>query len=133
MKNITDTLTTYFRAWNEEGRTAELLGVCCTPDIQYVDPRNTCRSVGELAARIDRGRSEAPSSRVDFTSAVDGYGATFRYTWLFVVPDMKLRIPGWDVITRDAEGRIATITSFFGDLEGAEAGSPLRLQPTWKL
>lgn len=133
MKDITEILTTYFRAWNEGARTAELIAEACAPDIHYVDPRYTCRGVVELAARIDKGRREAPSSFVDFASAVDGYGDTFRYTWVFEVPDMKLVIPGWDVITRSSDGRIATITSFFGALEPIERARSTRLQKPWSL
>jgi hypothetical protein len=131
MKDITEILGTYFRAWNEDGRTSEMLELSCAPEIRYTDPRSTCRSAVELAARIERSRAEWPSARVDFTSAVDGYDGAFRYTWVFEVPEAKLRVPGWDVIVRGTDGRIATLTSFFGALEGSEPGAALRLQPKW--
>ncbi len=129
MKTIDEVLTLYFRAWNEPSLTEAFVAESCAKALHYVDPRNVCRSAGELAARIQRSRAEYPSSRVRFTSAVDGYDDVFRYTWEYEVPDMKLRIPGWDVIARDGDGRIASLTSFFGPLVPLEEGVALRLQP----
>lgn len=131
MRPIEETLGLYFRAWNDPDHAAELLEQSCAPSIHYVDPRYTCRNVAELAARIGRSRTEAPSFRVWITSAIDGYGDTFRYTWTFDVPEMKLVVPGLDVITRASDGRIATLTSFFGALEVRPAEAPLRVQPAW--
>jgi hypothetical protein len=131
MKTIEEILTLYFRAWNEPSSTAALVAESCAEAVRYVDPRYTCLSAGELAGRIERSRSEAASFHVRFTSAVDGYGDTFRYTWEFAVPDLKLHIPGWDVITRAEDGRIATLTSFFGALAPLEPGASLHVQPRW--
>lgn len=133
MQDIAEILETYFRAWNEGARTAELIAQACAPDIHYVDPRYTCRGVAELAARITKGRNELPSSFVDFASAVDGYADTFRYTWVFAAPELELAVPGWDVITRRSDGRIATITSFFGVLESIELARTTRLQKPWSV
>ncbi len=129
MKTIDEVLTLYFRAWNEPNLTEALVAESCAKAIHYVDPRNVCRSAGELAARIQRSRAEYPSSRVRFTSAVDGYDDLFRYTWEYEVPDMRLCIPGWDVIARDGDGRIASLTSFFGPLVPHAEGVALRVQP----
>jgi len=73
MKTIDEVLTLYFHAWNEPSLTEALVAESCAKAIHYVDPRYVCRSAGELAARIQRSRAEYPSSRVRFTSAVDGY------------------------------------------------------------
>lgn len=130
---IEQIITQYFKAWNDptaEG-TARWLNGACVPQVQYFDPRYTCRSADELAARIQRGRADFPSSRVEVTSAIDGYDDTFRYSWLFVFEPAKIRIPGVDVVVRAKDGRISALTSFFGTLESIEAGSSLRTQKPW--
>lgn len=129
MKPIEEVLTLYLRAWNEPSLTEGLITESCAQAIRYLDPRYVCRSAGELVGRIQRGSAEYPSGRVRFTSAIDGYDDVFRYTWEFEVPDMNLRLPGWDVVARDRDGRIASLTSFFGPLAPLEAGMPLRVQP----
>jgi hypothetical protein len=133
MAPIDQVIATYFRAWNDrtpEG-CARHLAESCAPEVAYVDPRYTCRGVGELAARILRTRGEAPHCHVAVTSAVDGYDDTYRYAWVFVVADDGPRIPGLDVVVRAGDGRIATITSFFGALGTIAAGAPTHLQKRW--
>ena len=131
---ITEIIETYFRAWNDptlDGCT-RLLERSCAPTIAYFDPKATCRSVVDLASRIHRSRIEAPTFRVDLTSAIDGYEDTFRYEWVFIIEEAKLRIAGLDIVVREKDGRISTLTSFFGALETIDAGSPFRLQPHWQ-
>ena len=133
MTPIDQIITAYFKAWNDPtpDGCARMLNAACAPRVHYFDPKYTCRSVDELAARIQRGRADFPDSRVDVTSAIDGYDDTFRYAWLFVFEPAKIRLPGIDVVVRGKDGRIATLTSFFGTLESVEVGAPARMQRAW--
>jgi hypothetical protein len=133
MPSIDQTIATYFRAWNDptlEGCT-RLLHESCTPDVAYFDPKFALHSLPDLAARIHGSRPLAPDFRVDVTTAIDGYDDTFRYGWVFVSAEKALRIPGLDVVVRAKDGRIATLTSFFGPLDTIAAGAGLRVQPRW--
>jgi hypothetical protein len=133
MKPIDEIITTYFRAWNDptlEGCTA-LLRESCADDVAYVDPKYTRRGITELAARILGSRKQVPNARVELTSAIDGYDDTFRYAWVFFTTDERIRVPGIDVVVRGSDGRIATITSFFGALETIPAGAATRVQARW--
>lgn len=131
---IHEIVATYFRAWNDPTHDgcARLLEQSCAPGIAYFDPKYTCRGVADLAARIHRSRTDAPTSRVEATSAIDGYEDTFRYAWVFIIGKGKVRVPGLDVIVREENGPIATITSFFGALETVDAGAPSRVQARWQ-
>jgi hypothetical protein len=131
MKSVTTIVARYFEAWNSatEAHALAALEDACAKEVAYTDPQHECVSPRALAAHIHRTRERAPAYRVNVISAVDGYDATFRYAWIFEA-DGQLRFSGLDVITTDAEGRIATITSFFGELQQADEGaSTLRLQP----
>jgi hypothetical protein len=135
MTPINETIALYFNAWNDPTAAGcdRWLEKSCSPSVAYTDPRYTCSGITELAARIQGSRSEAPTYRVDVTSAIDGYDDTFRYTWVFVVAEANLRIPGLDVIVRGTDGRIRALTSFFGVLQPIDAGAPPRVQPRWQL
>jgi hypothetical protein len=134
MKPIDEILALYFRAWNEPtlDGCARLLAECGAPRLGYFDPKYTCHTIDELAARILESRKEAPSFRVDVTTAIDGYDDTFRYGWVFVVSE-SVRIPGLDVVVRGKDGKIASITSFFGTLAPVPAGTAPRVQPRWAM
>jgi hypothetical protein len=134
MKPINEVLALYFQAWNEPtlDGCARRLSECGAPRLAYVDPKYTCSTIDELAARILKSRKEAPSFHVDFTTAIDGYDDTFRYGWVFVVSE-SVRIPGLDVVVRGNDGKIASVTSFFGVLESVPAGTALRVQPRWAM
>jgi hypothetical protein len=134
MKPIDETLALYFQAWNEPTRDgcARLLAACAARRVAYVDQSYTCGTIDELAARILKSRKEAPEFRVAFTTAIDGYDDTFRYGWVFAVNE-SVRIPGLDVVVRGKDGKIASVTSFFGVLETAPAGTPPRVQARWAM
>lgn len=133
MKSIDETIATYFEAWHAESleECAGLLRACCARDIAYCDPKYTTRGLGELAKRIYGGREKFPGHHVEVTSAIDGYQDTFRYAWVFVSGDGNVRLPGIDIVVRDGEGRIATLTSFFGPLDTRpiNAEGRLHVQP----
>jgi hypothetical protein len=134
MITVNEVIALYFRAWNSQTleESTRLVEECCSPEVAYVDPKSACRGVAGLSARIRRSRLDAPTFRVDVASAIDGYDDTFRYEWVFLVEDAKYRVPGLDVVVLAKDGRIATITSFFGALEGLAAGAPVRVQPRWR-
>ncbi len=134
MTPIHEVVATYIRAWNDTDprRVLALLEKSCAPTVAYFDPKGTCRGVADLAARIQRSRTESPTFGVDPTSAIDGYEDTFRYTWVLVIEEAKLRLHGLDVLVRDEQGRIATLTSFFGTLETLAPRTTLRVQPRWQ-
>ena len=50
------------------------------------------------------------------TTGVDAHHTYARYGWELVAPDGTVAVAGTDVVTLDADGRIATIVGFFGDL-----------------
>lgn len=53
------------------------------------------------------------------TSAVDLHHDRFRYAWELVAPDGTVTIAGIDVGDVAADGRLRTVTGFFGDLPAA--------------
>ncbi len=53
------------------------------------------------------------------TSAVDVHHDRFRYSWELVAADGSVTVAGIDVGDLAADGRLHTVTGFFGDLPAA--------------
>ncbi len=122
MSDIPESFIHYLEAWNEAdtARIRAHLEKSVAPDVLFVDPANTTRSIDELESMIVRARQERPTAAYLRTSGVDGHNRRYRYRWEVHV-DGKLALPGMDVTTIDAEGRIVQIDGFFGDLPPLEA------------
>ena len=122
MSDIPESFFHYLQAWNEAdtARIRAHLERSVAPDVLFVDPANTTRSIDELESMIVRARRERPTAAYLRTSGVDGHNRRYRYRWEVHV-DGKLALPGMDVTTIDAEGRIVQIDGFFGDLPPLEA------------
>jgi len=122
MTDITTTVDTYLAAWNEEdpGRRAELVAAAWAADGRYVDPMFEStghEAFGELAAGVHAGY---PGARFRRTTAVDAHHDEVRFGWELVAADGSTIVGGIDVGRVGPDGRLATITGFFGELAGLE-------------
>ncbi len=121
MSDIPESFFHYLAAWNEAATTRirAHLERSVAPDVLFVDPANKTRGIDELEAMIVGARQERPTAAYLRTSGVDGHNRRYRYRWEAHV-DGKLAVPGMDVTTVDAEGRIVEIDGFFGDFPPLE-------------
>ena len=122
MSDIPESFLYYLAAWNEADTTRirAHLDRAVAADVLFVDPANTSRGPDELEAMIVSARKERPTAEYLRTSGVDGYNRRYRYEWEVRI-DGKVVMPGMDVTTVDADGRIVQIDGFFGVLPPLEA------------
>jgi hypothetical protein len=117
----TDTTTvadTYLSMWNEPDadRRAELIRTAWADGGRYVDPLQEATGHGELSAMVDAIQAQFPGQRFTRTTAVDAHHDQLRFGWQLAAPDGTVTVAGSDVGTLAADGRLASITGFFGDL-----------------
>ena len=123
--DTTTTVDTNLAAWNEEdpAARAELVAAAWTDDGRYVDPM--FESTGhagfsELAAGVHGGY---PGARFRRTTAVDAHHDEVRFGWELVAADGSTIVAGIDVGRIAADGRLASVTGFFGDLAAEEVAA----------
>ena len=109
---------TYVRAWHErdESTRRKLLEESWAADGVYTDPRVTVESREALVAHIAWFHEVRPDVRIEVRSDIDEHGRFFRFAFATVDPTGTVLLEGVDFGQLDADGRIASITAFFGPL-----------------
>lgn len=121
----TTTVDTYLAAWNEEdpAARAQLAAAAWSDDGRYVDPMFEATGhagFSDLAAGVHAGY---PGARFRRTTAVDAHHDEVRFGWELVAADGSTIVAGIDVGRIAADGRLASITGFFGDLAAEEVAA----------
>jgi hypothetical protein len=65
---------------------------------------------------VDAVLTHYPNHSFRRTTAVDAHHEYARYAWELVAEDGTVAVGGTDFLTVDADGKLATIAGFFGDL-----------------
>jgi len=125
MTDITTTVDTYLAAWNEEDAAAraDLVAAAWADGCRYVDPMFEStghQAFSDLAAGVHSGY---PGARFRRTTAVDAHHDEVRFGWELVAADGSTIVAGIDVGRLAPDGRLDSITGFFGDLAPAEAAA----------
>lgn len=117
MNDVVETIDAYFAMWNETDPTsrAECIRKAWDPGGRYVDP--LLESVGHdaLAAMVAAVRERYPGHRFRRTSGLDRYHDVVRFNWDLVAPDGGIIVAGIDLGVLAPDGRLLTITGFFGE------------------
>lgn len=116
--DITETIASYVSAWAERDptRRTALLAECFSDSGSYTDPRAEVNGRAELDQHIGGFLEERfPGATMELRSRVDSYGTVARFAWAVVREDADL-IEGVDFVTLADDGRIASVTGFFGPL-----------------
>ncbi len=121
-RSIDEALLAYAGAWNtpDEDARRELLDTGMADDCSYTDPAYEVRGREELVEHIGRSlRGEAydglgAGARIPFSSGVDQHHGMFRFTWVLIDPEEQVLLEGMDFVELAADGRIRSITGFFG-------------------
>ena len=103
----------------DPSRRLEVLSGVWTLDGRLVDPPFEAASPAGIAALVDAVLTHYPNHTFRRTTAVDTHHEFARYGWELVAADGTVAVGGTDVVTLDADGRIAEIVGFFGDLTPA--------------
>ncbi len=111
-----EVIDTYMAAWNERDRAkrAEMLDRCWADDGVYVDPMSDVTGREALSAVIDGFQSQMPGAGIITATGLDQHHNRARFGWKLVMEDGTTRIEGIDVAVLAADGRLASITGFWG-------------------
>jgi hypothetical protein len=109
-------------AETDPARRAELIAAAWTPDATFVDPMFAATGHDEIAAVADAVVNGYPGQRFVRTTEVDEHHGFIRYGWALVAPDGAVTVTGLDVAQLADDGRIRTVTGFFGDLHDLVIG-----------
>ena len=111
------TVDTYLAMWNEpdEARRAELIASAWTEDGRYVDPVQEAEGHAALSAMVAAIHERFPGQRFRRLRGVDVHHDQVRFGWELAAPDGGVTVAGIDVGTVARDGRLLSITGFFGD------------------
>jgi hypothetical protein len=121
MSDVTAVVDTYLEMWNEEdpGRRAEQIERAWASDGSYVDPLLEADGHAALSEMVTAVHQQYPGHRFRRTSGVDAHHDQVRFGWELAAPDGAVTVAGIDVGTVARDGRLLSITGFFGDLPAA--------------
>jgi hypothetical protein len=119
---LTAVVDTYLAAWNERdpARRALLVAQAWEPGGQLADPPMTAAGHDEIAATAAALHAQFPDPRFVRTSGIDGHHGFIRFAWDLVGPGGSVALAGTDVGVVGADGRLARIVGFFGELPPRE-------------
>ena len=118
MTNVMNTIDSYFDMWNETdpAKRAELIERAWADDGRYVDPVLEADGHAALSAMVEGVHAQFPGHRFTRTSDVDTHHDRVRFAWELAGPDGTIAVAGIDVGEVGPDGRLRSITGFFGEL-----------------
>ena len=121
MSDINTTIDAYFDMWNETdpAQRAELIERAWSPDGHYVDPVLEADGHAALSEMVAGVHAQFPGHRFRRTSDVDVHHDHVRFAWELAAEDGTVAVAGIDVGQVGPDGRLRTITGFFGELTAA--------------
>lgn len=113
-----DILATYCAAWGEPAadKRRALLESCWAEDGIYCDPNGAAHGRAALSEMIAKVHGQIPGGRIVLTSGIDQHHAALRFEWALLLPDDTVVVPGIDFATLAEDGRLASVTGFFGPI-----------------
>ncbi len=114
--NVSEAVATYGDAWNEtdEQKRRELLEKSWADDGIYQDPMGRAEGRDALVTHIGGFQQMMAGNTIEATSDVDTYGDVFRFSWLMRDAQGDIALEGMDFGTIAPDGRVQSITGFFG-------------------
>ena len=121
---MTDTLIpttavdSYLAALNETdpARRADLVALAWTPNATFVDPLLEAEGHDAIAGLTDIVQGQFPGQRFRRTTEIDGHHDLVRFGWELVAADGSVTVAGTDIGQLAGDGRLRSITGFFGSL-----------------
>jgi hypothetical protein len=111
----------YGASWNEpdEDKRRALLEKSWADDAVYQDPTGRAEGRDALVAHISGFHQMFPGSSIVNTSGVDTYGNVIRFAWAMRDDEGAVAIEGMDFGELAPDGRLQSITGFFGPFPDA--------------
>ena len=123
MSDVTTIVDSYFAMWNETDPAARiaLIERAWAADARYVDPMLEADGHAGLNQMVEGVQAQFPGHRFRRLSGVDLHHERVRFAWDLVAPDGAVTVAGVDIGELAADGRLRSITGFFGEPPAAEA------------
>ena len=116
-----DVISAYGMAWNaDEIERRKLLDLAWADEGVYCDPIGHANGREALITHIGGAQAAFPGHRLELVSGVDEHDGQFRFAWELRGPDGATVIEGVDFGVLGSDGRIQSITGFFGQLPPCE-------------
>ncbi len=111
-----ETITAYSAAWGEtdEAVRRAFLEDCWAEDGVYQDPMSEAEGREALVQLIGRVLTQMPGARIELTSAVSTHHDKIYFAWKLVAGDGSTAVEGVDFGVLSEDGKLASITGFFG-------------------
>jgi hypothetical protein len=115
--DVTTTVDTYLAMWNEPDRATRLALIerAWTTEGRYVDPVQEAQGHDALSAMVDAIQAQFPGQRFRRQSGVDAHHDQVRFAWDLAAADGAVTVAGIDVGVVADDGRLVSITGFFGE------------------
>jgi len=115
--DVTTTVDTYLAMWNEPDRATRLALIerAWTTEGRYVDPVQEAKGHDALSAMVDAIQTQFPGQRFRRQSGIDTHHDQVRFAWDLAAPDGAVTVAGLDVGVVADDGRLVSITGFFGE------------------
>ena len=123
MRVLSEVVDSYFSAWNELDADARLTFAteAWAADARYVDPASDVVGPDGFAEMVGAIQGHYAGHAVVRTSAIDQHHDQIRFEWELRDPDGAVVIAGVDYGELAGDGRLQSITGFFGPVEQEEA------------
>jgi hypothetical protein len=99
----------------DAGRRGELIAQVWAADGHLIDPPLDARGHDGIDAMFVAVQGMFPAHSFRRTTAVDAHHDRARYGWELVAPDGAIALAGVDYAEVDGEGKLRTVTGFFGE------------------
>lgn len=118
LETLQKLVSDYCGAWaiSEFAEREERLRLVVVDDVVYCDPSVHAVGVRRLSEHIATVIARYPNSVIELTSDVDVHHGFLRFGWKKVLQDGTSLPEGIDFCRLAPEGKLATITGFFGPL-----------------
>ncbi len=118
MATTNEIVQAYVAAWNEgdEAKRRASLDRAWADDGRYTDPMADAPGRDALVALISQFQQQMPGASLAATSGTDLHHGRLRFGWKLTAPDGSTAMEGIDIGQLAEDGRLKSITGFFGPL-----------------
>ncbi|MFD1815772.1 nuclear transport factor 2 family protein [Rhodococcus gannanensis] len=106
--------TRYIAVWNETDAAVRRAAIedLWAPDGRYVDPAVAAHGHDDIDATIGAVQAQFPGMRFRLRGPVDGHHEQARFGWQLGPAGAEDLVEGFDVVERDADGRLVHVLGF---------------------
>jgi hypothetical protein len=121
MSDLTQLAEQYIATWNETDPSARraLIDEIWSEDGRYIDPMAEVAGRDQIDALIAAAQAQFAGMTFRLGSAVDAHHDQARFTWELGPKGTDAVVVGFDVVQRDASGRLALVLGFLDKVPSA--------------